>query len=185
MQRIRNGRNIRCESGLLHFHDWTQESGCNESGTAGTFGANPGSCTGDITMTCLFCKIGAGEIPAEKVYENERALAFLDIRPLARGHVLVIPKAHAARFADLLPADAHALVDVAQHAARRLERGLGVEGFTLAVNDGRPAGQEVLHVHLHVVPRSEGDGHGPIHGMFDGVEMRPGELKEIGAQLRG
>ena len=136
-------------------------------------------------MTCLFCRIASGEIPAEKVFENERAFAFLDIRPLARGHVLVVPKMHVERFALMLPADAAAVMDAAQHVARRLERGLGAEGFTIAVNDGRAAGQEVMHVHVHVVPRAELDGRGPIHGMFAGVELRPGELSEIGVRLRG
>ena len=136
-------------------------------------------------MTCLFCKIARGEIPSEKVVENERAFAFLDIRPLARGHVLVIPKAHAERFGDMLPADAHAVMDLVQTVVRRQRVGLGTEGATIAVNDGRAAGQEVMHVHVHLVPRQETDGHGPIHGMFEHVELRPGELQEIGGRLRG
>lgn len=137
-------------------------------------------------MSCLFCKIAKGEIPTERVLENERAFAFLDIRPLARGHVLVIPKAHAERFGDMLPEDAHAVMDLAQHVARRQARGLDAAGVTIAVNDGRAAGQEVMHVHVHLVPRAETDGHGPIHALFrGGVEMRPGELSEIGGRLRG
>jgi histidine triad (HIT) family protein len=138
-------------------------------------------------MTCLFCKIAAGEIPSEKVLENERAFAFLDIRPLQRGHVLVIPKRHVERFADLLPDDAAALVDLAQRVAGRLAKGLGAEGLTIAVNDGRAAGQEVMHVHAHLVPRVEGDGIGPIHALFAGraPALREGELREIGARLRG
>lgn len=137
-------------------------------------------------MTCIFCKIAAGEIPSEKVLENERAFAFLDIRPLARGHVLVIPKRHAARFAEMPAEDAAALVDLAQHVVRRQENGLGAQGATIAVNDGRAAGQEVMHVHLHVVPRRETDGFGPIHALFTTrVELGPGELKELGATLRG
>lgn len=138
-------------------------------------------------MTCIFCKIAGGEIPSEKVIENEGAFAFLDIRPLARGHVLVIPKRHVERFADMGEKDAHAVMDLAQHVARRLSRGLGAEGITIAVNDGRAAGQEVMHVHLHLVPRQETDGFGPIHGLFAGSTFAPGkgELQEIGAQLRG
>ena len=137
-------------------------------------------------MTCLFCRIVKGEIASEKVMENERAYAFLDINPLARGHVLVIPKAHHERFAQMLPEDAAGVMDLAQHVARRLERGLGAQGLTIAVNDGRIAGQEVLHVHVHVVPRAETDGHGPVHRLFGGgVKLAPGELKEIGMLLRG
>lgn len=136
-------------------------------------------------MTCIFCKIAAGEIPSEKVVENEHAFAFLDIKPLTRGHVLVIPKLHAERFADMTPAAAHGVMDLAQSVSRRLAKGLQVAGATIAVNDGRVAGQEVMHVHVHIVPRREGDGFGPIHALFDPVELRPGELKEIGMQLRG
>lgn len=138
-------------------------------------------------MTCIFCKIAAGEIPSEKVVENARAFAFLDIKPLARGHVLVIPKRHAERYADMPPEDAAAVAELAQHVVRRLSKGMGTEGATLAVNDGRAAGQEVMHVHLHVVPRAETDGIGPIHALFHGKapRLRDGELKELGAQLRG
>ena len=137
-------------------------------------------------MACIFCKIAAGEIPSEKVVENERALAFLDVRPLARGHALVVPKAHAERFADMLPEDAAAVADLAQKVARRQAKALGAAGATIAVNDGRAAGQEVMHVHVHVVPRAETDGHGPIHALFGhGVTLREGELREIGTMLRG
>lgn len=138
-------------------------------------------------MTCIFCKIAAGEIPSEKVVESERAFAFLDIRPLARGHVLVVPKRHAERFADMLPEDAAAVMDLAQHVVRRQAKGLGAPGATIAVNDGRAAGQEVMHVHVHVVPRRETDGVGPVHALFHGrtPTLGEGELREIGAQLRG
>lgn len=137
-------------------------------------------------MTCIFCKIAKGEIPSEKVLENEGAFAFLDIRPLTRGHVLVVPKRHADRFADMLPEDAHHVMDLAQHVVRRQSRGLGAPGVTIAVNDGRAAGQEVMHVHVHLVPRHEGDGAGPVHALFTKkVELGAGELQEIGMLLRG
>lgn len=136
-------------------------------------------------MSCIFCKIVAGEIPSEKVLENEHAFAFLDIRPLARGHVMVVPKEHAERFADMTLASAHGVADLVQQVVRRQAKALGAQGTTIAVNDGRAAGQEVMHVHVHLVPRSETDGRGPIHGLFEPVSLRPGELKEIGLQLRG
>lgn len=138
-------------------------------------------------MTCIFCKIAAGEIPSEKVLENAHAFAFLDIHPLARGHVLVVPKRHHERFGDMLPEDAAGVMDLVQHVVRRQQRGLRTEGATIAVNDGRAAGQEVMHVHVHVVPRQETDGIGPVHGLFHGKspKMGPGELAEIARQLRG
>lgn len=138
-------------------------------------------------MTCIFCKIAAGDIPAEKVVENEHAFAFLDINPLARGHVLVVPRTHRERVADMLPAEAHAVMELTQSVLRRQQKALGTPGATVAVNDGRAAGQEVPHVHVHLVPRNEGDDIGPIHRLFAGKapELGKGELQELGAQLRG
>jgi histidine triad (HIT) family protein len=137
-------------------------------------------------VACIFCKIASGEIPSEMVVESELSLAFLDVRPLVRGHVLVIPRRHAERVADMTREEAADVMALAQRIVRRQEKALGAQGVTLAINDGRAAGQEVLHVHLHLVPRSEGDGHGPIHWLFGGhAALREGELKEIGAMLRG
>jgi histidine triad (HIT) family protein len=137
-------------------------------------------------MSCIFCRIAAGEIPSEKVMENAGAFAFLDIQPLARGHALVVPKRHAERFAELSPEDVAAVMDLAQHVVRRQSRALGAEGATIAINDGRAAGQEVPHVHVHVVPRAETDGHGPIHALFrQRPTLQAGEIQEIGLALRG
>ena len=137
-------------------------------------------------VTCIFCKIAAGEIPSERVAENAHAFAFLDIDPLVRGHVLVVPKRHVDRFGDMLPDEAAAVTELTQRVARRQAKALDSAGATIAVNDGRAAGQEVPHVHVHVVPRVEGDGFGPIHALFrDRPKLREGELREIGAMLRG
>lgn len=136
-------------------------------------------------MACLFCKIAAGEIPSEKVGENAHAFAFLDINPLQRGHVLVIPKQHAERTGDMSSAAAHGVMDLVQEVARRQQKGLGAQGATIAINDGKAAGQEVMHVHVHLVPRAPDDGFGPIHGMFEHVRVEKSELAEIGKKLRG
>lgn len=137
-------------------------------------------------MSCIFCQIAAGKIPSERVAENARAFAFLDIRPLARGHVLVVPKSHAARVAEMGHEDAAAVMALAQDVARRLDKWTGAAGLTIAVNDGEAAGQEVPHVHVHVVPREEGDGVGPIHRLFAGKEptLQDGELRALGEKLR-
>jgi histidine triad (HIT) family protein len=133
--------------------------------------------------SCLFCKIASGEIPSEKVGENAGAFAFLDIKPLSRGHVLVIPKHHTERFADM-PADSAAhVMALAQDIVRRQTKGLGAPGITLAINDGRAAGQEVMHVHLHLVPRNGTDGRGPIHWLFRGAPAVDAQLKETKAKL--
>jgi histidine triad (HIT) family protein len=109
---------------------------------------------------CIFCKIVAGAIPALRVHEDEKILAFLDIGPLAEGHLLIIPKAHSERLEEMEP-------DVLGHLARQLPRlaravlsVTGSEGYNLLQNNGRVSGQEVPHVHFHIIPRAPGDGLG-------------------------
>ncbi|MEV4126366.1 HIT family protein [Nocardia sp. NPDC049707] len=107
---------------------------------------------------CVFCRIAAGQAPATKVYEDDTLCAFLDIRPIARGHTLVIPKRHASELADL-DADLGADIFRAGHrlalAIRRSE--LAADGANLVLNDGTAAFQTVPHVHLHVIPRRHRD----------------------------
>ncbi len=107
---------------------------------------------------CIFCRIVAGDAPATRIYEDERVYAFLDIRPITRGHTLVIPKSHAAHLDELdaeLGAD---LFRVGHRIAKALRRSdLGADGANLVLNDGKAAFQTVHHVHLHVVPRRGGD----------------------------
>ncbi|TDZ97747.1 HIT family protein [Mycobacteroides salmoniphilum] len=109
-------------------------------------------------MSCAFCAIVAGESPSFRVYEDEATLAFLDIRPITRGHTLVIPKAHAQDLVDLKPDDAAAIMTVGQRIANAIRGSeLRSDGTNLALNDGRVAFQTVMHAHLHVVPRHGGD----------------------------
>ncbi|MEV0298186.1 HIT family protein [Nocardia sp. NPDC050710] len=107
---------------------------------------------------CVFCRIVAGEAPATKVYEDDTLCAFLDIRPIARGHTLVIPKRHATELEDL-DADLGAHIFRAGHrlalAMRRST--LAADGANLVLNDGKAAFQTVPHIHLHVIPRRHGD----------------------------
>ena len=106
---------------------------------------------------CIFCAIAAGEIPSFKVYEDELVLAYLDINPFAKGHTLVIPKAHSE---GLLDTDDRTLQDVivrVKKVAAHLKAKLGCDGFTIVQNNGEAAGQTVRHVHFHIVPRWTGD----------------------------
>ncbi len=114
----------------------------------------------------IFDAIIRGDIPAAKVYEDDQALAFLDINPLREGHTLVIPKRGAAKLAELDAADAGHLLVVAQRIIPGLLQTVGATDATLAIHDGPAAGQEVPHVHLHVIPRKPGDGGGPVHALF-------------------
>ena len=108
---------------------------------------------------CVFCDIVAGRGPASVVYSDESVMALLDLRPVTTGHLLVIPRAHAAYLADLDPALGGHMFAVAQRMAAALRRsGVPCEGVNLFLADGEAAFQEVFHVHLHVVPRTAGDG---------------------------
>ena len=114
---------------------------------------------------CIFCSIVAGDIPARTVYETDSVLAFLDANPLARGHTLVIPKSHARRVGDLDADLATDLFDAVAALTPRIEAAVDADGANVGLNDGEAAGQEVQHVHAHVVPRFEGDGGAAIHAV--------------------
>jgi histidine triad (HIT) family protein len=115
---------------------------------------------------CVFCKIIAGEIPAKVIMQNEKAMALLDAFPLAPGHSLVIPKSHFAKVQQMSEEDAKAVFEIVWKLAGAVETGSEVNASTIAIHNGSEAGQEVPHVHAHIVPRKRGDGAGPIHSMF-------------------
>jgi len=133
-------------------------------------------------LDCIFCRIVRHEAEASLVHEDTVVAAFLDIRPVNNGHVLVVPKVHAADLAGLDPAVGGHMFAVGQRLAAALRRsGLRCEGVNLYLADGRAAGQEVLHIHLHIVPRFAGDGFGlrrgfrfenPSRGDLDGTAAR-------------
>ena len=107
---------------------------------------------------CVFCAIAAGEIPSFKVYEDDVVLAYLDINPFTRGHVLVIPKEH---FTGLLDTPSDVLKEIVvrvQKVAAHLKEALPCDGFNVLQNNGAAAGQTVPHVHFHIVPRRSSDG---------------------------
>ncbi|MGW5108248.1 HIT family protein [Nocardia sp. NPDC004123] len=109
----------------------------------------------------IFSDIVAGRAPSSKVYEDEDCLAFMDIRPVTPGHVLVIPKTPARSLAELDPALGGKLFQVGQRIAAGLrESEVHCDGVNFFLADGITAGQEVFHVHLHVIPRTPGDGFG-------------------------
>lgn len=102
----------------------------------------------------IFARILRGELPAIKVYEDDRVLAFMDIMPQADGHTLVIPKTPAITLLDLDPEVAAYTIQVVQKIAKAIEKGLGVDGIVLMQLSGAAAGQTVPHVHFHLVPTS-------------------------------
>ena len=134
-------------------------------------------------MDCIFCKIVAGEVPAKIIFETQDSLAFMDAFPLAPGHSLVIPKSHYEKIRDI-PARENA--DLFETVRKTIARVDEIAGATLlAVHDGRGSGQEIPHVHVHLVPRNAGDGAGPIHDLFkDGPQIAGAESSEIFNLLR-
>jgi histidine triad (HIT) family protein len=106
---------------------------------------------------CLFCKIAAGEIPATRVREDERTIAFMDINPATRGHLLVIPREHATDLLEAGADDLTACLLAAQELAARVKERLGADGVNLLNSCGRDAWQTVFHFHIHVIPRYAGD----------------------------
>ncbi|MEE6168101.1 MULTISPECIES: HIT family protein [unclassified Mycolicibacterium] len=109
-------------------------------------------------MSCVFCAIVAGEAPAVRIYEDDDYLGILDIRPFTPGHTLVIPKKHTVDLTDTPPETLAGMAVVGQRIARAArESGLHADGTNIAINDGKAAFQSVFHIHLHVVPRHDGD----------------------------
>ncbi|QCO22061.1 HIT domain-containing protein [Acinetobacter cumulans] len=102
----------------------------------------------------IFARILRGELPAIKVYEDERVLAFMDIMPQAEGHTLVIPKSPAVTLLDLAPEEAAYTIQIVQKVAKAIETALQVEGIVLMQLSGVAAGQTVPHVHFHLIPSS-------------------------------
>ncbi|WP_322608369.1 HIT family protein [Pontiella agarivorans] len=108
---------------------------------------------------CIFCKIVNKEIPATVVYESEEVLVFMDIGPIIKGHVLVIPKKHydpVTETPDEILAEMHL---TAKKIAAAQMNGLGADGVNIMQNNGKASGQEVEHIHIHVIPRFNNDGH--------------------------
>ena len=112
-----------------------------------------------MSDTCIFCRIIRGEIPSTKIHEDDDVLAFMDIGPIIKGHVLVIPKPHYASLPEV-PADLLGKVmAVVQRIAQAQFSGLKADGVNIHQSNGAAAGQVVPHVHFHVIPRFETDGH--------------------------
>ena len=114
-----------------------------------------------MAAKCVFCSIVAEEIPAEVIEKTDHTLAFLDTRPLFPGHVLVVPREHHVTLAELPVALVPPLFEAARRVSRAVEEGLGAQGSFVAMNN--KVSQSVPHLHVHVVPRTKGDG---LKGFF-------------------
>jgi len=111
--------------------------------------------------TCPFCRIISGVLPGTIVHQDPVSLVIMDMQPINPGHMLVLPREHINRLSDLPAADGGHLFNLAQRLSRALfQSGIPCQGVNLLLSDGLMAGQEIPHLHLHVVPRHDGDGFG-------------------------
>ena len=134
-------------------------------------------------MDCIFCKIVSKEIPTKILYEDDDTVSFLDAFPVAKGHTLVIPKTHHAKIQDLSIDVNQKLFDTVHKMTSKVD---SLEGSTLiAIHNGKESGQEIPHVHVHLIPRSNDDSAGPVHSMFkDKIELSESEIDSIYNKLK-
>ena len=136
-----------------------------------------------MSMDCIFCKIISKEIPAKILYEDDDSISFLDAFPVAKGHTLIIPKKHFSKIQDMPPDLNQKLFDSVHKMINKVD---ALEGSTLvAVHNGKESGQEVPHVHVHLIPRSITDSAGPVHSMFKNkIELSDSEYEKLVNELK-
>lgn len=132
-------------------------------------------------MDCIFCKIIKGEIPSEKIYEDDKVLAFLDIKPVHKGHVLVIPKEHYENLIETPDEIVSEIWKAAKKIGQAVKIAMEADGVNFGVNNGKAAGQEVFHMHIHIIPRFEGD---ELSNWSRGVGYGEGEMEELGEKIK-
>ena len=132
---------------------------------------------------CLFCKIAAKTIPAKIVYENDCVIAFLDVAPRAEGHTMVISKYHAPTLIALPDDEIAPLFGAVKEVAELLMAGLCPDGITIGLNQGRASGQEVDHLHIHLMPRWDGDGGSSVQSVVN--HPPKASLEEVQKKILG
>jgi histidine triad (HIT) family protein len=130
---------------------------------------------------CIFCKMVSGIIPAEILYENDHAIAVLDINPIHFGHALILPRQHCNDFLDLPDETYHSILQVAKIVTQALVQSLKLGGYNLFSNNGTIAGQSVFHFHLHITPRYPDDN---IRFVLKLKQYPDGEMKRYGTMIR-
>ena len=134
-------------------------------------------------MDCIFCKIAKKEIPSKIITETKNSIAFLDTFPLSRGHTLVIPKCHYEKVQDMTDMDNTDLFNTVHKVISKVDKLTGAT--LLAVHNGKDSGQEIPHVHVHLIPRHPSDQAGPVHGMFkDRPKLSDEELDELYTKIK-
>ncbi len=134
-------------------------------------------------MDCIFCKIAKKEIPAKIIFETEKSLAFMDAFPLTKGHSLVVTKTHYEKVQDISKEDNTDLFETVRKTISKVDKITDVT--LLAVHNGNQSGQEVPHVHVHLIPRSSEDLAGPVHSMFPNPpKLSDKEIQDIYEKLK-
>ena len=134
-------------------------------------------------MDCIFCKIAKKEIPSYVIMETENSIAFLDVFPVSRGHTLIIPKNHHEKVQDMEESDSADLFNTVRNVISKVDK---ITGSTLlAVHNGKESGQEIPHVHVHLIPRKLSDQAGPVHSMFkDRPKFSDKELDDLCTKIK-
>jgi histidine triad (HIT) family protein len=131
-------------------------------------------------MACIFCQIAKGEIPAEKVYESDEILAFLDIHPVNPGHTLVISKQHFENIQSVPEDILTEMIVATKFLSKAIMAGVKAEGFNLGLNNGKIAGQIVPHLHFHIMPRFKDDD----LVLWQGKKYQEGEIEKVAQAIR-
>ena len=133
-------------------------------------------------MDCIFCRIVANLIPCKMIDQTPATLTFLDAFPLVPGHTIIIPKKHYSLLQDIPKEENAALFEAVRQASARVAKLAGAA--LVAIHNGRESGQEIPHVHVHLIPRKAGDGAGPVHSMFSSTaKMTDQQMDDICSKL--
>lgn len=134
-------------------------------------------------MDCIFCKISNGEIRARIVAETKKSIAFLDAFPLTKGHTLVIPKSHHEKIQDLSEDESRDLFEIVHKLTPKVDALTGAS--LVAIHNGKSAGQEIPHMHVHLIPRSSSDSAGAVHSMFHNCpKLSDSEFEQVLSKLK-
>jgi histidine triad (HIT) family protein len=138
-----------------------------------------------MSDSCVFCKIVKGDIKPHTVFENEKTLAFLDANPLTKGHTVIIPKIHVSKLEKLDEDTAEAFFLTIHKLVAPIQNAVGAQATTIGINNGKESGQDIPHVHAHIVPRFKGDKGGSVHSI---IRCRPRisqkEMQKIAENIR-
>ena len=136
-------------------------------------------------MNCIFCKIAKGEIDSAKIWEDDDVLVFMDVKPFTKGHCLIVPKKHFESIFDIEESILQKVIVRAKHISEKIKKNLGANGIRLSQSNGKTAGQEVMHFHLHIIPRYEGEDI-PMHpaATVHLPQANIEELQKLALQLR-